>query len=348
MQTVVNTFNIYSASQLNSEVQKLAPATNDSMFNSSFTATGAAMGTVSTRLAVLRGDQLATTGDTGISAGDEALNASFWMKGFGSKGSQDAKDVYNGYNTSSTGLAFGADREVSDNGLRIGAAFSYANSTIKQQDSHVGDNANIKSYQASLYGMQEFGAAYVDATLAYTSHGYNSNRLAALARTAKGEWRGDQYTARADAGYRIPMGAVAVVPMASLEWSHLNQDRYTETGAGALNLNVNDSSATRLKSGLGARVLGEALIGSMLVKPEARLMWLHDFKSNGTDTTSSFTGGGASFSTPGQNIASNTANIGLGLTMQPNKQTTVGMSYDFEGRSGYQGHALQLTGRWDF
>jgi hypothetical protein len=38
----------------------------------------------------------------------------------------------------------------------------------------------------------------------------------------------------------------------------------------------------------------------------------------------------------------------LGMTVQPNKLAKISLSYDFEGRSGYQSHALQLTGRWDF
>ncbi|MCB4361073.1 autotransporter outer membrane beta-barrel domain-containing protein [Quatrionicoccus australiensis] len=348
MQTVVNTFNMYSAAQLNSEVQKLAPVSNNALTSASLSTVNAGLSTVSGRLANLRGEQLASAGQTGLSAGDDERGRSVWLKGFGSWGQQDAKDAYSGYKANSAGVSLGADTLVGASNLRLGAAFSYAGTGVAQQDQRHGDGTNITSYQGTFYAMKEFGAAYVDGLLAYARHDYKSHRATALSRTASGNWSGTQLSARLDSGYRIPLGVTTVTPLASLEWSQLKQDAYTETGAGALNLNVDAASNTRLRSGLGARLQADTFVAGMAVKPEARVVWFHDFKDAGTDTTSTYTGGGASFLTPGQKIEKDAINLGLGVTVQPNKLAKFSLNYDFEGRSGYQSHALQLSGRWDF
>lgn len=348
MQTVINTFNMYSAEQLASEIRKLAPISNNSLAEAVTGAINSSFATISQRLRGLRDAQTETSANFGLASGDEARSSSFWLKGFGAIGKQDAKDFYNGYKANSAGVSLGADTLVGASDLRLGAAFSYAGTGVDQQDERTGDSTNIKSSQGTLYASQEFGSAYLDGLLAYARHDYKSHRATALSRTASADWNGTQWSARIDTGYRIPLGATTLTPLASLTWSRLKQDAYTESGAGALNLNVDAASTTRLRSGLGTRLQADTFIGGMAVKPEARLVWFHDFKDAGTDTTSSYTGGGASFSTPGQKIEKDALNIGLGMTVQPNKLARISLNYDFEGRSGYQSHAVQLTGRWDF
>lgn len=124
--------------------------------------------------------------------------------------------------------------------------------------------------------------------------------------------------ARGNAGWPFALsGGTTFTPMAGLEWNRLKQDGYTETGAGALSMTVQDESASRVRSVLGVRVSTETgLSNGVKLAPSAHLNWRHEFRNDGLNSTASFTGGGAAFVTPGQDLASNTYNLGTALVFQ--------------------------------
>lgn len=269
------------------------------------------------------------------------------MKGFGAWDKADMRDGFNGYKAASGGLSFGADTELA-NDWTLGGAFTHAATTVDQQDARVGDNTRIKSYQLTGYAMKDFGPVYLDAMLSYARHDNDTRRATALGRTATGNFDGDQWSARVAGGYRIAMGGTQFVPLASLEWSTLKQKAYTETGAGTLSLSYSGTTTDSLKLGLGARLSGETTWGATTVMPEAHVIAFHDFGDARTDTTASFTGGGAAFTTNGQAIVRNSYNMGGSLAFLTGRTSKITVGYDYEGRSGFKGHSVQLTGRWAF
>lgn len=350
MLTVLNTLDAYSSTQLATEIKKLAPVTNAAAPTAAIAAVSGGLNTVTSRLAAIRGDTVMADagGETGLSAGNAAYSKSFWMKGFGSANKQNQRDGFDGYKAKSAGLSLGADTELA-NGLIVGAAFTYADTKVDQQDTRAGDNTAIKSFQLTGYGMKEYGLAYVDGMLAYAQHKNKASRGTALSRTALGDFDSDQWTARLGGGYRMSVGAkTQFVPLASLEVSNLKQHAYNETNAGALSLSYAANTTNRVKAGLGARLSTETTWNGTTVKPEAHAVWYHDFKDAATDTTANFTGGGATFTTTGQKLDKESYNIGGGLSFFPGKTSKVTLGYDYEGRSGFQGQSIQLTGRWNF
>jgi len=345
MLTVVSAFDTMSAAELAAELPRLAPITSTAATSTSFNVVNNVLGTVGDRLLAARGDSQ-FAGMTGVAAGGGQRASAFWLKGFGSTGKQDMRDGFEGYKANGLGIAGGLDADV--NGWRLGVAYAYANTDVDMRDRRSGDSLDVGTHQITAYGTREMGRAYFDGMISYANHDYDSKRRTALNRTATGSFDGSQWTVKVGGGNRMPVAGGTLIPFASIEWSSLRQDSHTETGAGALNLNVASSKSTRLKSGLGLRFTGETTLGGMTAQPEVHAAWYHDFKDRGTDTTARFTGGGASFSTPGQKIARNSYNLGAGLTFLPNKTSKVSVTYDFDTRSGYKGHALQVTGRWDF
>lgn len=349
MATVLTTLDTYSATQLSTEIKKLAPVANNSISVAAIAAVSSGLNTVATRLASVRGDVLAAAdGETGLAAGNAGYSRAFWMRAFGASNKQNMRDGFDGYKARSSGISFGADTEVSD-GLTMGAALTYASTMVDQQDTRQGDSTEIKSYQLTGYGSKEFGLAYVDGMVAYAQHKNKASRATALSRTAKGDYDSDQWIARLGGGYRINIAEkMQFVPLATLEWSSLKQHAYTETNADALNLSYGANTTTRVRSGLGARLGTETTWNGTTVRPEVHAVWHHDFKDAGTDTTANFTGGGAAFTTTGQKIAKDSYNLGGGLSFLPGKTSKVTLGYDYEGRSGFNGQSIQVTGRWDF
>jgi len=351
MLTVINTLNAYDATQLNAALRKAAPVANSSVWLPVFETVSASVGLSENRLASLRGDtSLAASGTTtGLAAGDAAKDSAFWLKGLGNWGSQGAKDGFDGYKTRTYGIGLGADTRLPSD-WTVGLGFTYGNTDIDQQDFRTGDSTKIRSGQLTGYAGREFGASYLDVMLSYANLQFDTSRATALARKATGSFGGDAWTAKVGGGYRIGLGgASTLIPMASLQTTILTQKAYTETGAGALNMSVNGTTTTRTQSSLGARLVNDSrtATGGDL-KLEGRLAWLHDFNDNRIDSTGTFTGGGASFTTNGQKIAQDGWNLGGGATYAYAKGTTASLQYDHEGRSGYSSDSVQIVGRWAF
>lgn len=349
MRLVLSTFDSYSLAQMEPEVRRLAPIANASTAQSAIAANSMTLNTLSTRLAVLRGDSRMASynGETGISTGDAAANNGAWLKGFGSWGEQDAKDGFDGYKTRTGGLVLGADTEAG-RGI-VGLALSYADSKVDQQDFRAGDSAKVKSFQLTGYATQDFGQGYLDGMLAYAQHRYDSHRATALARTAVGDYDGNQVTAKIGGGYRMALqGNTVLTPLASVEWTRVRQDGYTETGADALNLVVDAKTTSRTRASLGARLSSEMAKGNSVYRPEIHALWSHDFGNRNTDTTAAYAGGGAAFTTTGLTLPRNSFNLGVGVTLLTGKNTSVQVLYDLEKRSGYTGHTGQVTGRYTF
>jgi len=308
------------------------------------------MNVVSTRMASARGDSgVLAGGSSGVSAGDEAGRA-FWMRGLNSDNKQDGYDGFSGYKSSTQGFALGGDMALADKDNRVGAALTYASTAVDQQDTGLGNKSKVKTLGLAVYGSRDLGKGYVEGQVGYARHDTDTTRVAALSRTATGSASADQWTARVGGGYRIAMsGKTVFTPLASLDWSSFNQGAYTESGAGALSLAVKSVSSTRIKGGMGFRVSGESSTASGLVfKPEMHALYSRDFKDSAVDLTSTFTGGGSSFLTTGQKIKADSYNLGTSVTFLQGKTGQLAMAYDYEGRSGFSGHTVQLQGRWAF
>ena len=87
----------------------------------------------------------------------------------------------------------------------------------------------------------------------------------------------------------------------------------------------------------GQRVFGDV---------DARL--LPEFIGDKAESTSRFTGGGASFKTTGFAPEQSSFNLGAGVTVYPGNAFSIKLKYDYEGRSGYSGHAGTATAKWEF
>jgi outer membrane autotransporter protein len=82
--------------------------------------------------------------------------------------------------------------------------------------------------------------------------------------------------------------------------------------------------------------------------PEVHFKWLYDFIGDDAATTSTFTGGGASFSTRGAEPAQHSFNVGAGLTFYSNGNFSVSGTYDLELKEDYIGHTGQGVFRVKF
>ena len=311
-----------------------------------------AFNTVNMRLASIReGGEYAGRERTGFATGNSGLNKGVWMRPFANVGDQDKRDGFEGYNSITGGLAGGFDAKVGDNS-RIGVGVSYGRSWV-DGDGVANNQSDIDSYQGMVYGDYTASRFYFEGMAGYAYNEVNTERsvtFGGLRRTAQGDYQADQYMGRIGAGIPITIASGHVfTPNIGYQYTRLNGESYTETGAGALNLRVNpdDTNIGLAMAGLRYNATFSTGIGSF--KPELRAGMMYDTFGESGQSSSTFTGGGAAFATTGADNADFSGTGGAGLTYTaPSGVISIRADYDAEAKEDFVGHSGRLEGRWNF
>ena len=274
-----------------------------------------------------------------------------WADGFGYYGHQDNKDDFNGYKVNTWGTMLAAETPVYC-GLRLGLGAGYAYTKLDQR--RFGNNTRINNYVGTAYFSYNPNDWFLDGGFSYGWHRYNGTRhieFAAIDRTARAKYNGKEYTGFLATGYQWSYNCIDITPFASLMYSRLHLDSYTEKNADFLNMHVSKQHYKFLQSGLGlkAEYLYQTCYGIYI--PEIHSIWLHDYYNNGLNADASFTGLGAvagSFPNRGPKTDRDTWNIGGSLTFMANDHFSAFVVYDYERSSTYFDHQWMLEVAYDF
>lgn len=299
----------------------------------------------------IAGVQLAYNGPlSGLFANDVEHERYVWVQPFGSRTEQDTTDGVFGFTARTTGIALGTDSRV-EGGWRVGGALSYARGTVDDNTSVLDESLDIDTYQATVYGA---GKVLGDKTLnLQAALGKNDNEssrhinFGGLDREAEADfdsWHAQLSAELVYAPYKLGTDS-KLTPVVGLDYSYVSVDSYTEEGAGAANLDVDDSSEDSLVISVGGRLAHKLNSDSVFT---ANFEVGHDFMAEQSSVTSTFTGGGPSFRTEGIEPSSTVVRAGLGLAMKTQDDLEVIASYDVEGRSDFDNQTLSVRLRWPF
>ena len=333
-----------TAEEVRSAVEKLRPEANNGAHQAAVTVTDKVFGLVESRLNEVHLAGISKR--TGIATGNQPDGVGFWMQGFGGKGDQDKRGAVDGYKTDAFGFAIGAD-QLLGRGVRVGLAGSYGQSRYNSTGGLV-SRTNIDTYQGTLYASKLMNNWYMNATLGLGYHDYKSNRVA-LTDYVKGNHDAWQYTAKLDAGYPFQFNAFTIAPVASIGYSRLNENGYTESGTGALAIGSRGSDS--LRSGLGAKAMIPVLEGDVNAGIELRALWSHEFMNTNQDTTARFVDGGGTFTSSGINQRRDGADLGASIRLagvMDGIQHTLMINYDAQIKPQYLNQTASLHARFDF
>jgi len=354
MAGILNTLEFLSNAQTTSALNTLGPVMDEGVIDDSTAALNNFIGASLERLQ----DLTAFTGSgnpdgtgTGVSTGDEGLRNDLWAKQYGSYLTQGTRQGIEGFNAWNTGTVVGLDRLVNDD-LNLGASLGYAYGQVGAEAND--GSTDINSAQAAIYaGYQGTEHPYfIDAEGIFARNWYSGQRslsVGGMDRNAYAGYRGGQYGAYVDGGYKINMGnKFELTPLASLQWTHLSMGSYDETNAGALDLNVNRQSYNVLESGLGASIAYPMHYGWGNLTPEFHAKWLYDFIGDQMIVTSAFSGGGGSFTSYGANPSKDGINIGGKLAFNFKDDLSLIAGLDTEIRDQFFGVAGTVTVSYKF
>jgi uncharacterized protein with beta-barrel porin domain len=249
-----------------------------------------------------------------------------WVGGYGLGGSASSNGNAAGFNYGYGGTTFGIDRYVGDNTI-VGIAGGYAGSQVRS-DSRL-QTAGINSFQGALYATRIVEDRYAFGILSYSQDDYNTTRLLPANLTASGDYDGYQISTYAETGLLRRWGAWHWQPSLGVQYIHLRQNSFTETGAGAAGLTVSGIDENSFRGSIGLRFTRPTPRGSMVYIPVVQARYGYEFCDVDRFVTANFAGiTGSTFTTAGNQLGRNFGQYSLGLNTIVTRNFGTYLGYD--------------------
>ncbi|EDY16974.1 outer membrane autotransporter barrel domain protein [Chthoniobacter flavus Ellin428] len=290
-----------------------------------------------------------------------------FLSGTGEWVSVGNTDNARGYHLDSGGFTLGVDYKVTPN-FAIGLAAGYTGTTADLSDrGRLWVNGGKLGLYATLFQNVEPAAApkmskdsskdskevrppatglgrsfYADVAV---FGGYNSydSRRSALQGDARGDTDGGELNVLFGTGYDFKKGHFTFGPTASFNYTYLGTSAFTEHGSLAP-LDIHGGKGESLRTAFGLKASYDWKVGGVLIKPEIRAAWQHEYGDSAYDLTSSFANSaGESFLVAGPQLGRDSALLGAGVAIQCSERCSTFFYYDGElGRRNFQ--ATNVTG----
>ena len=279
-----------------------------------------------------RTDVIADAGNTLLTAmerTEEQPTWGFWARGYGNTGERTGNDVSSRYDYGLAGVTAGFDRKISDTFL-MGLSTGYSQTKVTMKD--LSDAGTVSSYQGSIYGAYASGPWYVDSIAAYGYNRYDTSRdisFGSIMTTANADYAGNAFGAYTEAGYRIKVNTISIIPLAGFQASYLMRNSFTERDAGALDLDVDSDHTSSFVSSMGIRLRKDIATDTATIIPELNARWLHEFSNDDYRLNAAFAGSpAATFTVQEDGPKRDSVALGFGLTCLTKKDLNLFVAYD--------------------
>ncbi|MDI1260543.1 autotransporter domain-containing protein [Aquabacterium sp.] len=284
----------------------------------------------------------------GLSAGNAGPDRYVWVRALGNWSEQDDHNNVSGFDSSTGGLVFGVDAPVNDR-IRAGAAFTYAKSSIDSKSSTAPSAVDVDTYE--LVGYASYNIDPQTDINYQVDIGQNKARsirqISFMGTQAQADF--DSLALHGSVGIGRVMSLApktSVTPSVRLDYTIMRTDGYTETGAGPLNLQVEDQTYREFLVTADLKLSHQFEQGVKLI---ANGGLGYDTINKQAKTTTTFTGGGPAFVTDGLKVSPVFYRAGIGLVKETQQGVEYSARYDMEGRSsGYLNQTVSAKVRWAF
>jgi outer membrane autotransporter protein len=301
---------------------------------------------------VVGGTELSTDNKNMASVTPPQPEWGVWASGDVTFGDESGAGGLSRFHSTLGSPTFGLDYRVTPN-LVLGVLFSYTTGNANFEDgSRIGLNTEI----GGLYGTWRDGNWHVNGIAGGGPSQYHDTRTT-FGGSASSRPDGDDIVTNWTGGYDFHLGdGWKITPEAGLQYTHLDVDSFTETGAGALDLSDGEQDINSLRSHVGFNLDKAVHVGSgVTIIPELRAQWYHEFMDDSRGVSTSLTGaptlGSFNVNTfsPQRDFA--LVGVGLNTAFTGYKGVPVGLfiNYDVQvGQSNYIAHSVSTGIRVDF
>lgn len=202
-----------------------------------------------------------------------------------SAGKQHRSDYEAGFDFDLYSVTTGVDYRVRPNfiiGLSVGMGSVSADFTGESGGLKI-DNWDTAAY-LTYYRKDTF---YLDALATYGGNDYDSRRPVSFSapggsvdRVGRGKTDGTQYSFGFGTGWDFHHAGLTFGPHVGGYYFNVDVDGFAETGAGGLDIRVNDQSTTSVTLNGGGQISYAWLTGFGVLVPNAKLDWVHEFQNN--------------------------------------------------------------------
>jgi len=233
-------------------------------------------------------------------------------------------DNARGYDITTGGFTVGADYKVTNN-FAVGIDAGYAGTASDLTDH---GRVFVNGGKLGLYSTYFTGGFYVDTA---ASGGYNSydTRRSALDGTARGDTDGGELNVLLATGYDWKIGGFTIGPTASFHYTYVGFQDFNENGSLAP-LNFPGQNQDSLRTAFGMKASYDWKLGGIVIKPELRAAWQHEFGDNTYSIDSTFDGASDDFRTSGPRVGRDSLLLGAGFAILWNERTSTYLYYDGE------------------
>jgi outer membrane autotransporter protein len=256
----------------------------------------------------------------------------------------DSTDAARGFDLQTGGFTLGVDYRVCPN-FAIGLIAGYAHTNADLANN---GNLDVNSGKFGIYATAFSGGFYLDTALTGGISGYDSHR-AALLGTASGSTNGGDLNVLVNGGYDWRKGGLSIGPTASFQYTYVSFDGFTESGSLAP-LKFNDQHVDSIRTAFGGKASYDWKVGHVLVRPELRAAWQHEYGNSAYSIVASFANGaGSSFTVSSPKIGRDSLLLGAGVAVLWNDRISTYVYYDGElGRTNYDSNNVSAGIRVTF
>ncbi|MEI8124871.1 MAG: autotransporter domain-containing protein, partial [Parachlamydiaceae bacterium] len=261
---------------------------------------------------------------------------SVWVDAVGQYQNQNSSGQQFGYTDTTLGGTIGADYQTSN--FVLGCAVSYTHDNFHWKDA--AGNANVNSYYGGLYGRWNDEGFYVNVGVLGGQNKYKTTRhihFGAIDRNADASHQGNQWLANIGVGYQVNSCDFNFqwTPYVNFDYVHLHERRYTECGAGILDLEINTKNASLFQGELGVLFTTTCCFCNGVFVPKLKLAYINQTPFYSKDYRASFEGSVCTFAGEGWNYERNLFAPSLALTYQ-NCCDSIDISLYYDAQLGNQ------------
>jgi uncharacterized protein with beta-barrel porin domain len=197
-----------------------------------------------------------------------------WFQALGAFSTLEGSAGAPGFSTNGGGFLAGFDRTINPH-LLAGVAAGYSHTDLSETS---GSSGSLDTPRLALYGSSTWGRLALDVTVGYAHDFIDATRpIPAAGETASSSHGGDEATGGLQASARFDAGDITFAPLAGLDYVHLAEGGFSESGSPGFDLTTAAANADSLRPFLGAAAATTLMTRSgFVVLPQLQVTYSHE------------------------------------------------------------------------
>ncbi|HUK07771.1 MAG TPA: autotransporter domain-containing protein [Stellaceae bacterium] len=189
-----------------------------------------------------------------------------WFRAGGDFTSVEGNGMAPGFHADGGGFLSGIDRPVGDNAT-VGLAAGYTRAVVSER---TGANGTFETPYANLYGRLALGSIDLDGSAGSGYYMFSTGRPTPIGPAVSSP-DGYEISSALQASHSMSIGNFRVTPKLGVQFVHLTQEDFSESGAGGFDLTGSKVGTESLRPFVAASASGNWIVDGAEVTPELRL-----------------------------------------------------------------------------